>query len=416
MPGRTLSMIGSTRHSEIGDSMQMGYRGKSILIAILMTLGMLMPGPVGITAQNDAFDPTSFDVGLQPVADGFEQPTLVTHAGDERLFVVEQAGTIRVIIDGDVAETPFLDLTDRVGAMGSEQGLLGLAFAPNHTESGLFYVNYTDSEGNTVVSRFSLSDDPDVADPASEEIVLTQAQPAPNHNGGMLAFGPDSYLYIGFGDGGGQGDPDGNGQRLDTWLGKILRIEVDPEYTEGTPYIVPEDNPFVGDDSAEPEIWAVGLRNPWRFSFDRETGDLWIADVGQSSYEEVNRLEANTARANLGWSIMEGPSCYSIDPCDDADLIEPVFSYTHESGDGCSVTGGYVSRGEEFADLFGVYVLADYCTGLLWGGGEDATGTLVFSESVETGLNISSFGEGADGRLYLASHGDGAIYELVSPV
>lgn len=265
----------------------MGHRRHAIAVAILMTLGMLLPATMPVSAQDDAFDPGTFDVGLQFVADGFDRPVQIANAGDDRLFVVEQGGTVRIVSNDVVLEAPFLDISDRVGTMDNEQGLLGLAFAPNYADSGLFYVNYTDQNGDTVVSRFAVTADTDLADAASEEIILTQGQPHPNHNGGMLAFGPDNYLYIGFGDGGSQGDPDGNGQRLDTWLGKILRIEVDPDYTDGAPYAVPEDNPFVSDDSAEPEIWAYGLRNPWRFSFDRETGELWIADVGQGAYEEV---------------------------------------------------------------------------------------------------------------------------------
>ncbi len=366
-------------------------------------------------AQGDGFEPEAFDVGLELTADGFNEPLFATHAGDERLFVVERTGTIRLLADDTVLETPFLDLTSQVGSDASERGLLGLAFAPNYAESGLFYVYYTDLNGDTVVSRFQVSDDPNVADAGSEEIVLTQPQPYWNHNGGMLAFGSDNYLYIGLGDGGSGGDPEGNGQRLDTLLGKILRIEVDPQYTGGEPYAIPEDNPFVGDAEARPEIWAYGLRNPWRFSFDLDTGDLWIADVGQGEHEEVNTIGPVEAGANFGWNAMEGPACFAVADCDPDDFVAPVFSYTHSEG-GCSVTGGYVSRGEAFADLFGVYVLADYCSGLIWGGGIDADGDLVFSGPVETGLNISSFGEGADGTLYVTDINGGGVYELVPPL
>ena len=198
-----------------------------------------------------------------------------------------------------------------------------------------------------------------IADPDSEEVILTQDQPAWNHNGGMIAFGLDNYLYIGFGDGGGQGDPDGNGQRMDTWLGKILRIEVDPAHTNGEPYIVPEDNPFVSDPDALPEFWALGLRNPWRFSFDRETGDLWIGDVGGGAYEEINVLAVDDAGANLGWRVMEGPECYQGTECDPSSFVEPVFDFAHSTGYGCSIIGGYVYHGEQFADPTGTYVLSD---------------------------------------------------------
>ncbi len=387
----------------------------SLLVAVVIATSSLLVPPT-LIAQDSAFDPAAFDVGLEPVADGFGAPLYVTNAGDDRLFVVEKGGLIRIVEGGAVAETPFLDVTDRVGSESSEQGLLGLAFAPNYAESGLFYVDYTDLDGNTVVSQFTVTDDPSVADPESEQVVLTQEQPYPNHNGGMLAFGPDNYLYIGFGDGGGQGDPSGNGQSLDTWLGKILRIEVDPDYTDGEPYVVPDDNPFVSDSEAQPEIWAYGLRNPWRFSFDRETGDLWIGDVGQNEYEEVTRLPAAEGGANLGWNVVEGPACYADENCDPAAFAGPAFSYTHSSGDGCSVTGGYVSRGEALAAFNGVYILADYCTGLIWGGGPDASGDMVLSEPVESGLQISSFGEGADGVLYLTDITGGTVYELVPPL
>jgi glucose/arabinose dehydrogenase len=384
------------------------------LIACLLVVLVLTGSPVAV-AQETSFDPATFDIGLDPVVDGLVEPVYVTNAGDDRLFVVERGGTIQVVINETVGAEPFLDISDRVGANASEQGLLGLAFPVNHADSGLFYVNYTDLQGDTVVAEFRLTGDPDVADPATERIILTQDQPAWNHNGGMLAFGPDNYLYIGLGDGGGQGDPDGNGQRLDTWLGKILRIEVDPQYTAGAPYLVPGDNPYVDDPDARPEIWATGLRNPWRFSFDRETGDLWIADVGQGEYEEVNVIGATQGGANFGWNVKEGPECYLADACDSGGLVDPVFTYTHSSGDGCSVTGGYVSRGEEFAWLYGVYVLADFCTGLIWGGAPGRDGVITFSEPIETGLNVSSFGEGADGRLYVVDL-NGTVYELVPPL
>lgn len=391
-------------------------RSWSLLFSFGFTFLLLVTGPFAGVAQDAAFDPAAFDVGLEPVAEGFENPLFVTHAGDERLFVLEQAGTIRIVQRGVVVETPFLDLTDRVGSSGSEQGLLGLAFAPNYAESGLFYVNYTDLDGNTVIARFAVTNDPNLTDPGSEQVILSQEQPYPNHNGGIIAFGPDNYLYIGLGDGGGQGDPEGNGQSLDTWLGKILRIEVDPTFTGGEPYVVPEDNPFVGDAGAEPEIWAYGMRNPWRFSFDRETGDLWIGDVGQNEYEEVTVLPAGEGGANLGWSVVEGPECYAGPNCDPEEFVQPAFSYTHSSGAGCSVTGGYVYRGEEFAGLTGVYVLSDYCTGLIWGGGVDASGELVFSEPVESGFQVSSFGDGANGEVYLTDLTGGGVYQLVPPL
>lgn len=386
--------------------------GFTILLCFLVS-------PVTALAQEvSTFHPATFDVGLEEVAGGFDQPLLVTSPPDdgERLFVVEQGGTIQVLVDDETAPEPFLDITDRVGSEGSEQGLLGLAFAPDYAGSGLFYVNYTDLEGNTVVSRFGVSDNPNVADPDSEVVALQQEQPRANHNGGVLDFGPDGYLYIGLGDGGGQGDPNGNGQSLETWLGKILRIDVDPTRVEdGATYAVPDDNPFVDDADARPEIWAYGLRNPWRFTFDRETGDLWVGDVGQSQIEEVTMLPAEDGGGqNLGWNITEGTSCYAEPACDQSGLTPPTLEYTHEAG-GCSVTGGYVYRGESIPDLRNVYIFADFCSGLLWGAGQDAQGAWVMSEPIETGLSISSFGEDAAGEVYLTDLSGGTVYRLTVP-
>lgn len=388
-----------------------------VLTGVMLLLGVL-PAPATFAAQGEApvFDPATFDVGLEPVADGFEQPLFVTHANDDsgRLFVVEKGGTIR-IIDGDgVVGTPFLDISERVSADGYEQGLLGLAFAPDYAESGYFYVNYTDRAGNSMVSRFSVSADPHLADAGSEALVLRQDQPYPNHNGGIMLFGPDNYLYIGFGDGGSGGDPMGNGQRLDTWLGKILRIEVDPEFVpEGEPYAIPEDNPFVEEEGVLPEIWAYGLRNPWRFSFDRETGDMWIGDVGQGEIEEIDRIPIDAAPGqNLGWNVTEGTQCFLEAECDTSAFMLPVLEYTHGDGS-CSVTGGYVYRGEEMPDLVGTYLFADYCSGFLRGGGQDASGAWVMSAPIETGMSISSFGEDASGNVYLTDMSGGVVYLVV---
>jgi glucose/arabinose dehydrogenase len=407
--------------------MQKGF----IVTHLLPRLARMLPGvllllevvlaPLAITAQDTpgGFDPAAFDIGLEPIADGFVQPLFVTDSNDDtgRLFVVEKGGTIRIIAGTEVIETPFLDITDRVGDEAYEQGLLGLAFAPNYAESGLFYVNYTDLAGNSVVSRFSVSDDPNLANAGSEELVLRQQQPYANHNGGMMMFGPDNYLYIGFGDGGSGGDPQGNAQRLDTWLGKILRIEVDPAYIpEGEPYGIPEDNPFTGEEGALPEIWAYGLRNPWRFSFDRDTGDFWIGDVGQNAIEEINYVPISAEPGqNFGWNITEGTVCYLEPTCDTSGFLLPVLEYTHDVG-GCSVTGGYVYRGEEIPNLAGTYLFADFCSGLLWGGGQDASGAWAMSAPIETGMSISSFGEDAAGNLYVTDLGGGGVYLVVAPL
>jgi glucose/arabinose dehydrogenase len=388
----------------------MSHRHSIVRILTALVLLMSFIAAPGATAQES---PT-FDVGLEPVAMGLAEPLAVVDAGDDsgRLFVVEKGGTIQIIQDDAVLEVPFLDITDRVGDLSSEQGLLGLAFAPNYAESGLFYVNYTDLSGNTMVSRFAVTEDPNVADTESEQAILRQAQPYPNHNGGHIVFGPDNYLYIGFGDGGSGGDPQGNAQRLDTWLGKILRIEVDPEYVpDGEPYGIPEDNPFLEDEGALPEIWALGLRNPWRFSFDRETGDLWIGDVGQNAIEEVDRAPGNPGGLNYGWNPMEGTRCYLGD-CDPSAYTLPVMEYTHDEG-GCSVTGGYVYRGEDMPDLQGTYLFADFCSGLIWNGVEDEAGGWMMSAPVETGLGISTFGEDEAGNLYIADLSGGGVYLLV---
>jgi glucose/arabinose dehydrogenase len=386
----------------------------AVIVSLLLLSTMLLPGMS--RAQDTAFDPDTFAIDLTEVTGGLAAPTTIANAGDGsgRLFVTEGDGTIAIIQDGTLAEARFLDITDRVGASGSEQGLLGLAFAPDFTGSRHFYVDYTDLDGNTVISRFTANDDLASADPASEEIILQQDQPYANHNGGQLAFGPDGYLYIGLGDGGSQGDPNGNGQNLGTWLGKILRIDVNPENApEGQAYAVPDDNPFVGQADAKPEIWAYGLRNPWRFSFDSETGDLYIADVGQSAVEEIDVAPAGEGGQNYGWNLMEGSTCYADQECDAASqgLTLPALEYTHDEG-GCSVTGGYVYRGDAAGNLAGVFVFGDYCSGYIWGGGRDAGGDWQMSAPVESGLSISTFGQGEDGQLYVADIGSGTLYAV----
>jgi glucose/arabinose dehydrogenase len=383
------------------------------LTDLLIAIVILLTSTAAVPASAQDIPPAPV-IGLEPVAMELRQPLGVVDAGDGsgRLFVVEKEGTIRIVQDGEVLEPPFLDITDRVGSGGYEQGLLGLAFAPNYTDSGLFYVNYTDRGGNTMVSRFAVTDNANIADPESEEAILRQEQPYPNHNGGHIAFGPDGYLYIGLGDGGSGGDPQNHGQRLDTWLGAMLRIEVDPEYVpEGETYGILEDNPFIDEDDALPEIWAYGLRNPWRFSFDRETGDLWIADVGQNQIEEINLAPIDAAGLNYGWNPTEGTECYLEEGCDTTGFTLPVMEYPHDFG--CSVTGGYVYRGEGMPDLQGQYLFADFCSGLLWSGSSDDGETWTMSAPVGTGLGISTFGEDADGNLYVTDLGGGGVYLIV---
>ena len=339
----------------------------------------------------------------QIIVSGLSAPVGITNAGDGsgRLFILEQAGVIRILKNDTLVPTPFLDIRDRVGSNGSEQGLLGLAFHPRYTENGYFYINYTDLNGNTVIARFSVStDDPDRADPASETRLLAVRQPYPNHNGGMLAFGADGFLYLGLGDGGSAGDPQGNGQSLNTLLGKILRIDVDG----GSPYAIPPSNPFVNQGAKKPEIWAYGLRNPWRFSFDRQTGDLYIGDVGQNLWEEIDYLPAGSpGGTNFGWNYFEGLHPYDnrVPPAG-LSTLQPVAEYSHNQG--CSVTGGVVYRGSSLPEWQGVYLYADYCSGNVWGLLRDTQGNWGNALLYENTGRITSFGEDEQGEVYMADH------------
>lgn len=358
-------------------------------------------------------------IGLVSVASELDRPVFVTHAGDGsgRLFILERGGTARVLHDGELADAPWLDIADRVNDGSAEQGLLGLAFAPDFAESGHFYVNYTGAAGKTTVSRFTV-DDPAAAivDPATERVILTVDQPASNHNGGMLAFGPDGYLYIGMGDGGAANDRFGNGQNPNTLLGKMLRIDVRPDASPGEPYAIPVDNPWIEMDwqgaDVRDEIWAVGLRNPWRFSFDRATGDLWIGDVGQGAYEEINHTPAQTrGPLNYGWPIMEGKQCFPDNAqCDQTGLTLPLLDYTHAGN--CSVTGGYVYRGAAYPELDGAYLYGDYCSGKIWGLLPEAEGWRN-ELLLQSDLRISSFGEDETGELYVIDLSGGDVYRIV---
>jgi glucose/arabinose dehydrogenase len=353
-------------------------------------------------------------IALQPVASGITAPVAVTHAGDGsgRLFITLKAGKI-VIHDGTrVLPTPFLDISPLV-SNGGEQGLLSVAFHPNYRSNGLFFVNYTNTSGDTVIARYSVSQDPNVADPNSAAILLTVAQPFANHNGGQLQFGPDGYLYIGMGDGGAGGDPLNNGQNLGTLLGKMLRINIDGAF----PYTIPEDNPFVGTEGARKEIWALGLRNPWRFSFDRLTGDLFIADVGQDSWEEIDYQVAGSKEGeNYGWKLMEGNHCYIPSTnCNTGALTLPIIEYAHGPNDsvGCAVTGGYRYRGTKNYGLSGIYFYGDFCSGRIWGASQQPSGEWTTTELLATSLSISTFGEDEAGELYIANYSPGAVYRIV---
>jgi len=350
-------------------------------------------------------DPNAVSWNL--VVSGVDQPIGLAFArdGSGRLFVLEKVGRIRIVQNDTLVPTAFLDITDRVGSSGSERGLLGLAFHPQYPENGLFYVNYTDANGDTVIARFQVSGDPNVADPGTEQVMIQVAQPFPNHNGGGMEFGPDGYLYLGLGDGGSGGDPFGNGQSTDTLLGKLLRIDVN----NGDPYAIPADNPFAGG-GGKAEIWAYGLRNPWRFSFDRQTGDLYIADVGQNQWEEIDFQPAGSPGGlNFGWNLREGRHDFQGGSSAGSELVDPVWEYSHSEG-GCSVTGGEVYRGPSLPDWNGVYIYGDYCTGLVWGllrQGDSWDGQLMF----ETPYRITSFGADEAGEVYLVDY-SGDIYRL----
>ena len=376
------------------------------VLSLLTGASVLLGGAFRVEAS----DPPS-DLMLQQVALGYTDPVVVTGArdGSDRLFVVEQQGRI-LIVGGGV----FLDISNPVDSTGNEQGLLGLVFHPDYSNNGFFYVNYThDPEGSgpdvTRISRFEVSVGvPDVADPSSETIILDFEQPASNHNGGDLHFGPDGYLYIATGDGGGAEDTFQNAQDLGSLLGKLLRIDVDT----GSPYGIPPTNPFVGQGSPREEIWAYGLRNPWRFSFDRVNGDLFIGDVGQLAREEIDLQPASSAGGeNYGWSCMEGDLEVNFNPCDGSPLTGPILVYPHNMG--CSVTGGYIYRGD-IGGLNGRYVFGDFCTGVIWFASESAGvwSTEVFSD---TTMNISSFGEDDHGELFVLDHDGGVVYRFVSP-
>lgn len=351
-------------------------------------------------------------VSLTPLASGLELPLHITHSGDGsgRVFVIEQRGRIRIIRSQSLVSRPFLAIEGRV-ISGGEQGLLSVAFPPGYNTKRYFYVDYTrQPDGATVISRFRLTADPDQADAGSEEIILTIPQPFANHNGGLLAFGPlDGYLYIGMGDGGSGGDPNNNAQNPNSLLGKILRIDVE----SGTiPYAIPPSNPYVSRPEFRPEVWALGLRNPWRYSFDRMTGDLYIADVGQGSWEEIDFRAANAVGGrNFGWRILEGAHCYNppsgcVAP---EDYSPPVAEYDHSQG--CSVTGGFVYRGTLFPSMQGIYFYGDYCSGRIWGL-RLISGQWETTQLLTTSHFISSFGEDEAGNLYLSDLTEGTVYAL----
>jgi glucose/arabinose dehydrogenase len=377
--------------------------------------------------------PSGLNISLSLFAGGLTKPIGVYNAGagDTRLFVIEQPGRIKIVRrDGTVLARPFLDLTDRVDADGHEKGLLGVAFHPDYGKTGFFYVNYTTTIRGallTRISRFSVTSDPDVADPKSEKVLLTVGQPFPNHNAGDLHFGPDGLLYIPLGDGGSGGDPNNNAQSTRILLGKITRIDVDsgtgapPDCVgEGTGgYTIPLTNPMVdGPGKSCDEIWAMGLRNPWRSSFDRLSGDLYLADVGQEKWEEIDRHVVNDPGGqNYGWRCYEGTHAYKPDGCRPADkYVAPIFEYGHDNGN-CAVIGGYLYRGDAYPTMAGRYLLADYCSGNFWDLARDGRGgwqaTKHTNMAVSQGIaGYTSFGEDSAGELYVTNINNGTLYRL----
>jgi glucose/arabinose dehydrogenase len=346
---------------------------------------------------------------ISPFATGLARVVCLSNCGDSRLFITDQSGYIRIVdSSGTVNPRPFLDIHERV-VFNGEQGLLGMAFHPQYPTNGLFYVNYIGRGDSTHISRFRMMDGyPQKADSLSEFKLLTIYQPFKNHNGGDLQFGPDGYLYIGLGDGGSSGDPGNRAQNPKELLGKLLRIDVN----QGNPYTIPPTNPFYTNPDTLGEIWALGLRNPWRFSFDRLTGDLWIADVGQSSNEEINiQLATSTGGENYGWKCYEGNDVYNNSVCNtEATLTFPIFTYPH--GQECSVTGGYVYRGNPSSLFYGYYFFADYCSDRIWALNHTDQGWVRQEFGRFAGNNFSSFGEDSKGRLYIAGYSSGTVYRL----
>ncbi len=347
-------------------------------------------------------------IELELVQDGFSQPLHLQNSGDNRLFIVEKGGKIKIILeDNTVSPTPFLDLSDIISTQG-EQGLLGLAFHPDYDNNGYFFVNYTNTAGNTQISRFTVSAaNPDIADPGSELFILDFNQPASNHNGGDMIFGPDGYLYISSGDGGSSGDPNNLAQNINVLLGKMLRIDIDNP-SGGNAYGIPPDNPFINTQDARPEIWAYGLRNPWRFSIDTDDNNIWIADVGQGSREEINRQSLDEGGVNYGWRCYEGSLPFNTDGCPpQSELVFPIAEYGHENGN-CSITGGHVYRGSEYTDIAGLYFFADYCSGMI-GSVDSEDQVTIYGDFPGRWV---SFGQDVNKELYLLDINEGKVFRL----
>jgi len=365
------------------------------------------PTPIVLT-HNAPANSTTYQ--WTPIADNLDNSLYITHAGDNRLFALEQTGNILVIEDGQILPDPFLEISDLLpdavfqGGY-SEQGLLGLAFPPDYQQTGLFYISYTDVNGHSILARYTVStEDPNLANPDSALEVLKVEQPFPDHNGGNINFGPDGYLYMGFGDGGNVNEPNTRSLDSNLLLGKMIRIDVSTQ-----PYTIPSDNPFINDSAYRPEIWSMGLRNPWRFSFDRATGDLYIGEVGQWEWEEIDFQPVGVGGQNYGWSAYEGRHIYLPDAPEPLPVTMPIHEYSHTEG--CSVTGGYVYRGSNLPELQGYYFFGDYCGGQIWAAYRTESGTWFATLFMDTEYIISSFGEDAFGELYLVDY-KGTIYRL----
>ena len=399
---------------------KLALRASGLALVAILTAGcanMITPTP----KPTPVTDGSVIGLQLQRVTAGLAFPTSVTHAGDgsNRLFITEQRGTVRVLKNGKTSPNYFLDISPQVRCCG-EQGLLSIAFHPDFAANGYLFVDYTDRDGDTVIARYHVTSGSDKADEHSQKIILKIKQPTPIHNGGQLQFGADGHLYIGTGDGGsfseggdGSGnDPENHAQRLDTLLGKILRIDVD----HGDPYAIPPDNPYAHTAGARKEIWASGLKNPWRFAFDRMTGDLYISDVGRDRWEEIDvQSHDSPGGENYGWRLMEGPACFYLSHgCNpDGALTLPAIQFSHSQG--CAVIGGYVYRGKDIPALAGNYLYADFCTGKIWGAAKGKDGAWASRLLLDSDYMITSFGEDDEGELYITHRDkeDGGVYRLV---
>jgi len=405
-----MDMGGQPTSTPRSHKIQIAILATLLAVAVGLVLWLLLRPPTVKPTTKTSHTTSEPKAQLALFATGLGSPTSIVSsgvAGDKRLFVLDQNGKVNVVNStGTVVPEPFLDVSSIV-MTGGETGLLGMAFSPHYATDGFFYVDYIDKDLNTVVSRYHISGDENTADVSSAQIILKQKQPYANHKGGQIAFGPDGYLYIAFGDGGDQGDPGKRGQDKTTWLGKLLRIDVSK-----LPYTSPSTNPFVGQANAKPEIWDLGLRNPWRFSFDSKTHELYIADVGQGSVEEIDVEQPGKGGNNYGWRCYEGAKDYKTDGCQPkSNFVFPQLTYEHTEGR-CSVTGGYVYRGKNYPDLTGKYFYADYCGGQLYTMQRGTDGTYTSAKMLQTPYKVSTFGQDNNGELYLADYATGTMYQI----